>query len=186
MRCRSGALQVRWHVMKIPKTFGVRGGVCSGRWWSENVGFLIDGFFTDLCVQFFERIWDLWWGALEWIFFFWKDKKGWNFFWCGSYVRKLAMHQWTWVLEWLWYHEDNINLITIRKYKIKWMRWREWRLGFEVVRLCESTSIGCSQYTTSLLYSLCVYNICVRSYYKTTVNNNKHIYVMWDTIEFIL
>jgi hypothetical protein len=27
---------------------------------------------------------------------------------------------------------------------------------FQVVRLCESTSTGCSQWATSLLYSLCI------------------------------
>jgi hypothetical protein len=41
----------------LPKTLAVRGGAFIGRWGSENVGFFwINGFSTDLCVRFFERI----------------------------------------------------------------------------------------------------------------------------------
>ena len=40
--------------------------------------------------------------------------------------KNLAMDQWTWVLEWLWYHVENLNLM-IMEYKSKWER--EWRLG---------------------------------------------------------
>ena len=119
--------------------------------WLETEDLKLEGMAVRQCVkwrllrlsracQLGTKDWSVWsdWRKNSEIFFFFlffflgRKRKDGIYFGAEAMWENLAMDQWTWVLEWLWYHVKNLNLIEIimEINIIEIERGREWRLGF--------------------------------------------------------